>query len=73
MRALILRRHAQVIFDDLCFGMPNGDDVGDVRVFLLESNAFAADCRFFEAEFFIEPVNDVGESGDRVDLVDVRI
>lgn len=53
VRAFVLRRHAQMVFDDLRFRVPNGDDVGDVRVLLLQPDGLAADRCLLQAELVV--------------------
>lgn len=70
VRALVLLRHACVVLDYLLFRVPHSHDVREVRDFLLQSDALASYRDFLEGEFVVEPVNDIGEGGDRKNLVD---
>lgn len=71
MRTFVLLRCTKMILNDFRFWMPDGDNIRDVSVFLLESNAFAADCRLLESELLVKPINDIGKGCDRVNLIDV--
>lgn len=53
-----------MIFDDLRFWMPHGDDVSDLLILLLKTYTFTADRDFHQSKLFIEPVNNVREGSD---------
>lgn len=69
VRAFVLLRQASVILYYLRFRMPHGHDVCEVRDFLLYSDAFSGCGNLLEDELLVEPEDDVGEGGDRQNLI----